>query len=60
MDSSINWTQPRKESMSLKTSIETSKTEVQRGKRMKKIEQNTEGPQDNNKRGNVHVLGLPN
>lgn len=41
MDSLINWTQPRKEAVSLKTSIDTS-----RGKNDEK-KQNTQGPRDN-------------
>lgn len=58
-ESSINWTQLRKELMSPKVSIETSKTKIQREKRNKK-EQNTQGLWDNNKRYNISVLGIPN
>ena len=36
MGSSVNFTVPRKESASLKMSIETSQTEMQREKRMRK------------------------
>ena len=56
IESSINWTQLRKESMSLKMSTETSKTEIQREKRITKTEQTTQGLWDDNKRCNIPDL----
>lgn len=54
MSSLVEW--PRKESVSLNMSIETSQNEIKRGESVKK--QNTEELRDNLKRCSIHVVEI--
>lgn len=58
MGSSVDWTWPRRISEHKDTAIETSQTEMQREKRIKKTEQNIQELQDNYKRFNMYMMEL--